>query len=240
MAMTRQQITAKRLSPLHHKQGSLEARFTVNEFGWAIAEQFIDPVKEKEAAERRVGIADLSHLPKLSLNGSALTHAISELYGSGVELKAQLLTNGRGLVKDAWCAVFSMDEAMLVFNESVKEDVVKELSAIPRTHFTVADVSSVLAGCYMIGRNSRRLLQKLTELNVNGEEFPNLSVTRTPIRHVPTITVRNDIGILLAYQLYFERAYAEFVWDVIFSAGKELGVAPVGSSAMRLLGLNLR
>jgi glycine cleavage system aminomethyltransferase T len=240
MAVNRQQIEAKRLSPFHHKQASLEARFTVNEFGWAIAEQFTDPVKEKEAAERTVGIADLSHLAKLSLNGIALTHAISELYGSGVDLKAQLLTNGRGLVKDAWCAVFSSDEAMLVLNESVKEKVVRDMSVIPPTHFTVTDVSSVLAGCYMIGRNSRRLLQKLTELNVNAEEFPNLSVTRTPVRHLPTITLRNDIGILLAYQLYFERAYAEFVWNVIFSAGKELGVAPVGSSAMRLLGLSLR
>jgi glycine cleavage system aminomethyltransferase T len=240
MAVTRQPIEVKRLSPFHHKQASLEARFTANEFGWAIVEQFIDPVKEKEAAERKVGIGDLSHLAKLSLNGRALTHAIAELYGSGVELKPQLLTHGRGLVKDAWCAVFGIDEAVLILSESVKEQVLKELSAIPPEHFTVTDVSSVLAGCYLIGRSSRGMLRKLTELNVNAEEFPNLSATHSPIRHVPTIVVRNDIGILLAYQLYFERAYAEFVWDVIFSAGKEFDAVPIGSSALHLLGLNLR
>jgi heterotetrameric sarcosine oxidase gamma subunit len=241
MASSWQQASAsKRLSPFHHKQTSLEARFTTNEFGWAIAEQFFDPVREKEAAERKVGCADLSHLTKLSLNGQGLVHAISELYGSGVDLRPQLLANGRGLVKDAWCAIFSGEEAMLVSSETVKQQLLTELSAAPREHFTVTDVSSALAGCYLIGRNSRSLLHKLTELNVNAGEFPNLSVTRAAVRHVPMVVLRNDIGILLAYQLYFERSYAEFVWDVVFSAGQELGVAPVGSSAMRLLGLSLR
>jgi heterotetrameric sarcosine oxidase gamma subunit len=240
MSTTQPPSTTKRLSPFYHKQASLNAKFAANEFGWATAEQFIDPVKEKEAAERKVGIADLSHLTKLTLNGPGLAQAISELYGSGVDLKARLLPNGRGLYKDACCAIFSKDEAMLVLNESLKEQLVKELSAIQTDHFTYVDVSSVLAGFYIIGRNSRALLQKLTELNVNAGEFPNLSVTHTPLRHVPTILFRNDIGILLAYQLYFERAYAEFVWDVIFAAGKEMEATPVGTAATKLLGLNLR
>jgi len=231
---------AKRLSPFHHKHAGLAAKFAVNEFGWATAEQFIDPVKEKEAAERKIGIVDLSYLTKLTLNGPGLARAISELYGSGVDLKARLLPSGRGQYKDAWCAIFTKDEAMLVLREALKEQVTKELSAIQPDHFTFTDMSSVLAGCYIIGRNSRGLLQKLTELNVNAGEFPNLSVTHTPLRHVPTILLRNDIGILLAYQLYFERAYAEFVWDIIFEAGKEMGATPVGTSATKLLGLNLR
>jgi len=240
MSITQPQSTAKRLSPFHHKQASLTARFAVNEFGWATAEQFIDPVKEKEAAERKIGITDLSHLTKLTLNGPGITQAISELYGSGVDLKPRMLPSGRGQYKDAWCAIFSKDEAMLILNEALKEQVMKELSAIQAGRFTFTDVSSVLAGCYVIGRSSRGLLRKLTELNVNAGEFTNLSVTHTPIRHVPTILLRNDIGILLAYQLYFERTYAEFVWDIIFEAGKEMEATPVGTSAMKLLGLNLR
>ena len=232
------QTSVKRLSPFHHKQASLGAKFVVDEFGWARAEQFTNPANEKKAAEEGVGVADLSHLTKLSLNGLGLTQVISERYGpSPGDVRGRLLTGGRGIYKDAWCAIFSIDEGIIFCNESLKGEVIKELTGNNASHFTAVDVSSVFAGCCFLGPSGRALLRKLTELNVNPEDSPNLSVTHTPIRHVPTIILRNDLGSMLAYQLYFERAYAEYFWDVVFTSGKELGVAPVGSSAMRLLGL---
>lgn len=231
--------TAKRLSPFHHKQASLGAKFTVDEFGWARAEQFTNAANEKKAAEQGVGIADLSHLTKLSLNGLDLSQVISERYGPSTgDVRGQVLTSGRRVLKDTWCARFGIDEGILICNESLKEEVIKELTANNASHFTTVDVSSVFAGCCFLGPSGRALLRKLTELNVNPEDFPNLSVTHTPIRHVPTIILRNDLGSMLAYQLYFERAYAEYFWDVVFTSGKELGIAPIGSSTMKLLGLS--
>jgi len=231
--------TAKRLSPFHHKQAILGAKFTVDKFGWARAEQFTNATDEKKTAEQGVGIADLSHLTKLSLNGPGLSQVISERYShSTSDVRGQVLTGGHGVHKDAWCAIFGIDEGILVCNESLKEEVIKNLTANNASHFTTVDVSSVFAGCCFLGPMGRGILRKLTELNVNPEEFPNLSVAHTPIRHVPTIILRNDLGSMLAYQLYFERAYAEYFWDVVFTSGKELGVAPIGSSTMKLLGLS--
>jgi glycine cleavage system aminomethyltransferase T len=230
--------TGGRLSPFYHKQLSLGARFTVEETGWLRAEQFTNPTEEKEATERSVGLADLSHLAKLNLNQRHVAEFVEELYGSNGDIRGRVLAGGPGPLSDAWCMVLAKDEAMLVCIESAKEHVIKHLNASQASHIMIVDVSSVFAGCYFIGPNSRRLLRKLTELNVNAEEFHNLTVTHTPIRHVPTILLRTDVGSLLAYQLYFERAYAEFLWDAIFTAGKELDATPVGSSAMKLLGLN--
>jgi glycine cleavage system aminomethyltransferase T len=241
MVTTQQQMASKRLSPFHHKQASLGAKFTQDEFGWARAEQFAGPANEKEASWRAVGIADLSHLTKFNLNGRGLTEIISRHYRqTKSDARGQVLFNGSGLFNGVLCAVFSADEAVVIFNESLKEQVPKELTADKPVNFTLVDVSSVLAGCSVLGPNGRALLRKVTELNVNAEDFPNLSATLAPIRHVPTIILRNDIGTLLGYELYFERAYAEFVWDVVFAAGKELGAVPVGSSAMKLLGLGVR
>ena len=233
------QTSARRLSPFHHKQASLGATFTVNQFGWAQAEQFTNSANEKKAAELGVGIADLSHLTKLSLNGLGLSQVISERYGASTgDVRGRVLTGGRGVFKDAWCAISGVDEGIIVCNESLKEEVIKDLAASDASHFTTVDVSSVFAGCCLLGPSGRALLRKLTELNVNPEDFPNLSAAHTPIRHVPTIILRNDLGSMIAYQLYFERAYAEYFWDVIFTSGKELGIAPIGSSAMQLLGFS--
>lgn len=230
---------AKRLSPFHHKQAALGAKFTVDNFGWARAEEYTDPVSERKAVETGVGVGDLSYLTKLGLNGLGLRHLVSDRYGSAAgNMKGRVLLGGRGIYENTWCAMFSPDEGMLVCDELHKEVIIKELTAGRTANFTIVDVSSVFAACAFLGPNGRALLRKLTELNVNPEDFPNLSVTHTPIRHVPTIVLRKDLGSRLAYQLYFERAYAEYVWDVVFSSGKGLGVAPVGSSAVKLLGLS--
>lgn len=238
--MAASQVVTKRLSPFHHKQAALGAQFTVDDFGWARAEKYTDPASERTAVEKGVGIADLSYLTKLALNGLGLKQLISERYRpTKADLRGVVLEGGRGVYENAWCAMFRIDEGMLVCNESLKEKIIKELTAGKTGHFTIVDVSSVFAGCCLLGLNGRALLRKLTDLNVNAEEFPNLYVTHTPIRHVPTILLRKDMGATVAYQLYFERAYAEYVWDVVFNSGKELGVAPLGSGvAMKLLGLS--
>ena len=236
--LQKQTPAAQRLSPFHHKQSSLGAKFSSDEFGWVLAEKFVESDKEKEATERGVGLADLSHLAKLKLNGRGLTAVISQrFHTSGNYSKGQLLIEGNGLYKNTLCAALSMDEAMLILRESLKEQVIKDLTMDEPARLTLVDISSTLAGFGIIGPNGRALLRKLTELNVNAEDFPNLSVTHTPIRHVPTIILRSDTGSLLAYQLYFERAYAEFMWDVALSAGKELGLVPLGSSTSKSLGV---
>jgi len=239
--VTFSELTARRVSPFHHKQESLGAKFKVNKFGWARAEQYTDPQGERDAAEKAVGIGDLSQLTKLSLNGLGVRNLISGRYSSAAQdTKGRVLTKGRALYVDTWCAMFSLDEGLLICDESLKEGIIKELTLGRTANFTIVDVSSVYAGLAFLGPNGRALLRRLTELNVNPEDFPDLSVTHTPIRQVPTIILRKDRGSVLAYELYFERAYAEYVWDAVFNSGKELGVVPVGSSAMKLLGFELR
>ena len=237
--MISSQTDARRLSPFHHKQASLNAQFTVDQFGWARAEKYTEPATEKAGVDQGVGVADLSHMTKLKLNGRGLRQLISERYKSATpNMKGRVLVDGRGIYANVSCAMFSVDEGMLVCNEPLKDRIIKELTGGKTGHFTIVDVSSVFAACSLIGPNGRTLLRRLTELNVNPEAFPNLSVTHTPIRHVPTILIRNDNGSTLAYQMYVERAYAEYVWDAIFDSGKELGVVPVGSLAMRLMGFS--
>jgi aminomethyltransferase len=100
-------------------------------------------------------------------------------------------------------------------------------------------MTSVLAGLYILGEKSRSSLRKLAELNVNPEDFSNLTATYSPIRHVPSMIVRFDLEETVGFQIYFERAYSEYIWDSIFGAGREFGIVPVGSAAMKILGWSM-
>lgn len=240
MTVSRQRMMPKRLSPFHYKQASIGARFSQDQFGWELAERFKEPAKEKEAVERSVGVGDMSHLVKLSLKNANITQIVSRLYNRDEgETRGTVLANGPGHMKGVLCAVLCKDEAMLVMGPSDKEPVAKQLSGNASNHLTPIDVSSVFAGTYILGPKSRALLWKLTELNVNPESFPNFSATHCPIRHVPSMVLRFDLANVLGYQVYFERAYSEYIWDAMFGAGGELGIVPVGLSAMKLLGWSM-
>ncbi len=240
MTVSQQRTVPKRSSPFHYKQASVGARFLQDQFGWELAERFTDPAKEKEEVERNLGVGDISHLVKFSLQNPDIRQVISHLYHRGErETRGTELTDGPGPLKGVLCAVLCKDEALLIMGPSHKEPVYKLLGAYEPTHLNPIDVSSVLAGTYILGPRSRALLSKLTDLNVNAENFPNLTATHSAIRHVPSIVLRFDLGNVLGYQVYFERAYSEYIWDVVYGAGSELGIVPVGFSAMKLLGWSM-
>jgi glycine cleavage system aminomethyltransferase T len=241
MAAVEQRTVPRRLSPFFNKEAFLGAKFAQDEFGWVRAERFTDPGEEKRTAERGVGVGDVSHLIKLSVQSYGVAEVVSGLYQKKEQtlVNRTVLTDGPGELKEVLCAVLCKDEGMFVMNPSSKEAFDKLVETNSLEHFIVADVTSVFAGAYIIGEKSRPVLWKLTELNVNSEDFPNFRVTHSPLRHVPSIVMRFDLHGVPGYQIYFERAYIEYMWDVIFGAGREFGITPLGSAAMEFLGWRL-
>lgn len=230
-----------RLSPFYSKEVFPSAKFTQDTFGWVRAERFTDPREEKKTAERAVGVGDVSHLVKISVKSDDIPEIISGLYqekGQAV-VNGAIFTEGPGELKEALCAVLCKDEVMFVMNPSSKKDFDKLVESDRLEHFTVTDVTSVFAGTCIVGEKSRPLLWKLTELNVNSEIFQNFRVTHSPVRHVPSIVMRFDLHGIPSYQIYFERAYSDYMRDAIFGAGAEFGITPIGSVAMELLGWRL-
>ncbi len=238
MAAAGKETIPHRLSPLYYEEAFPGAKFTQDKFGWVRAERFTDPREEKKIAERGVGLADVSPLLKLSLKSEDVPEIVSGLYGKGqAAVNGSVLTDGPGKLKEVLCAMLFRDEAMFVMKPSSKEAFDKLVETDDLEH--LIDVTSVLAGACMVGEKSRQVLRKLTELNVDCENFPNFRVTHSPLRQVPSIVIRFDLEGVQGYQIYFERAYSEYMRDVIFGAGREYGITPVGSAAMELLGWRL-
>ena len=99
------------------------------------------------------------------------------------------------------------------------------------TASTVLDHTSGLAGVRLTGPGSDQLLSKLTELDTSPEAFPNLSCAQTRCAEIHGTLIRTDLGLLPSYDLFFPREFGEYMWDAIFEAGEEFGVAAVGFEA---------
>ena len=52
---------------------------------------------------------------------------------------------------------------------------------------------------------------------------------------IPALIVRRDVAALPSYELYVSRDYGDYAWDVLFEAGREFGIAPLGRLALLTL-----
>ena len=228
----------RRLSSVHYKQLSLGAHFTQNSEGWMRAEYFTNPNDEKQKVTTAVGLSDISHLGKLSIKGDKITEGLKKYLVSTAQIgpHAAFRSTDSQVLRDAMTCVLTHDEALLLSKPSDSLTIVAYLEQNEGTRFHVTDLTSYFTGLYLIGPKSRDVLSKLTEVNINPEVFPDLTVSQLPVFHVRSIILRRDMRDVLGFQIYFDRGFGEYVWDKIMRAGREFDIAPIGTSALKQLG----
>jgi glycine cleavage system aminomethyltransferase T len=226
----------QRRSSLYHKQTSLGAKFVEDKEGWLRVERFTDPETESKGALNGIAIADISHVVKLSLKDERVLASISGWSPSNEPPVPGAALRPIQLPEDALCVPVASDEALLLVRPSAATpETISSLLNFDRGGFSVTDITSVLAGLYVLGPGSRALLSKLTEVNVNPDSLPNLASKQVGIRNVHCLILRSDLAVP-GYQLYFDRSYGEYFWDAVSSAGKSSGLTFLGLSALKLLG----
>jgi glycine cleavage system aminomethyltransferase T len=226
-----------RVSSVYYKQLSVGANFIRDQYRWIRAERFSEPENETQRTIGGVGLSDISHLGKLDLKSNDIMDRISKELGGNAQIRPHIALKGEsGLFRDALICPLTHEEALILSNMSDTNAIGIRLGQADDGCFHVTDLTSYFTGLYLIGPKSREVLTKLTEVNINPDVFSNFAVSELPLLHVQSILLREDVNSILGFQIYFDRAFGEYLWDKIMYAGKEFGIVPVGSSAMKLLG----
>ena len=228
-----------RVSSVYHKQLLLGANFIRDQDGWIRAERFTEPEDETQKTIASVGLSDISHLGKFSLKSNDIIESIDKELGGKVHTEPHVaFMSNSELLRDSLVCVLTNDEALIISRKSDSKIISKHLGQGEIECFHVTDLTSYFTGLYLIGPKSREVLSKVTEVNVNPDVFPNFAVSQLPLFHVQSILLRHDIRNVLAFQIYFDRGFGEYLWDKIMYSGKEFGITSIGSSALKLLGWN--
>jgi sarcosine oxidase, subunit alpha len=146
-----------------------------------------------------------------------------------------------GRVIDDGTVVRVADDAYYVTTSSGGVDLVHQSFGLWREErgldVEIVNVSGALSAVAMSGPASRRVLARLTELDISTEAFPFLGARQSVVAGVPALIIR--IGFLgeLGYELHFPSGAAEHVWDALLEAGAGDGVVPVGVEALKVLRL---
>ena len=205
----------------------------------AVARDFGDPSGEAETA-RRLGLADLSPLPRLGVKGAGTTDWLA---GQGIQIPAesnQAVRQASGVL----AARLAPAELLLLGDLSGDPGPLDALAAawraeplppaqprgylLPRQH---SHFWFLLSGDCVAA-----MFAKICGVDLRPGKFSGARIAQTSLARMNAVVIRDDQRGQLAYHLLGDSASAEYLWDCLLDAMAEFGGAPVGLSAVRGLG----
>jgi glycine cleavage system aminomethyltransferase T len=216
-------------TPLHHWHMARGARMVVCD-GWHVPAAHTNPDAEAEITRTKVGLVDISAMPKLSLRGRNLDQSISDLLNGqlvnphGV---AMLDADGRALI----CR--PSEDRLLLVAGALRSDVFHARLSVIREHRELVsyDVSHSFAGFALMGPQGDDSLGRLCSLDIRRSAFPAACCLETGLASVPALLVRPPDGPP-EVQIYVAWDVAEFVWECLLQAGHEYGIVPIVRSPL--------
>jgi len=95
---------------------------------------------------------------------------------------------------------------------------------------TVEEAARSTVGLW--GPKSRRLLQRVTDADVTSDGFPYFGARQIYVGEVPVLALRVSYVGELGWELWAPVEYGRRLWDVLWEAGQDLNVRPMGNGAL--------
>ena len=200
---------------------------------------------EHHTVRNAVGVFDVSHMGEFILKGERALDLIQKVASND----ASKLVNGKvqysclpnetgGIVDDL--LVYRIDEQtyMLVVNASNTEKDWNWISRFNSSGVDIKDISERTTLLAVQGPKAAEALQGLTDIDLAAMEY--YSFKKGKFAGVDNVLI-SATGYTGAggFELYFDAAHSEEVWDAIFKAGEPYGIKPIGLGARDTLRLEM-
>jgi sarcosine oxidase subunit alpha len=221
-------------TPLHHWHATHGARFADRD-GWQVVTAYSNPEQEAEAARAGLGLADVSAFAKISLRGPGVPSLVPSLVGDS----AARNPGDVAVVPDGAALACRLTEDHLLMLASVPKatGLSQRLAGLPSVAGVMqTDVTSALAGFWVMGLRLDEFLRRLTHLDVRPASLPVNSCAETALAGVEALLVRSAELAVPSLRIYVAWDLAEYVWERMMDAGRDGQITPVGLEALGLLG----
>jgi aminomethyltransferase len=213
--------------------------------GFEMPVQYAGIMEEHVTVRTKVGVFDVSHMGEFEIRGKdalrflqmTTVNDVSKLTDGRVQYSAMCYDDG-GIIDDL--LVYNAgDSYMLVVNASNIEKDFAWLQAHVSGDVQLKNVSDELSLLAIQGPKSIETLQKLTPVPLSLIEYYHFR--KGTVAGVPMIISRTGYTGELGFEIYFETSPAtgKRVWEAVFDAGKEYGIAPIGLGARDTLRLEM-
>lgn len=233
------QITA--FNHIHKKLGAKMVEFA----GFEMPIEYSGIKDEHMTVRESVGVFDVSHMGEFWVKGPNALELVQRITTNDVakltvgQAQYSCFPNGKGgIVDDLLVYYFEPNKYLLVVNAA---NIDKDWNWIVSQNTNGAileNASPAISQLAIQGPKATETLQKLTGINLS--EIKYYTFVTGAIGGV------NDVIISATgytgsggFELYFYNEFAEQMWNVIFEAGAEFGIKPIGLAARDTLRLEM-
>ena len=218
---------------------------------WIRPEHYGDPAAEVRNVRTNVGIIDVSPLGKLDIQGPDAPELLSLLYTNKWRrlavgaVRYGMMCAEDGVILDDGVTGRLGEERYLMSTTSSGADAVWIWiqnwlqTEHPDWRVRVTPVTDAFTSINVAGPHSRTLLARLTSgVDLSPEAFGYMQVRTAGVAGVAGCVMWR-IGFTgeLAYELHVPAGNGPHVWQALLAAGADLGVAPFGLEAQRIMRL---
>jgi heterotetrameric sarcosine oxidase gamma subunit len=252
-----------RRSVLHHRLVAAGGHFAQSA-GWEFAEWHARPeeravttldyrrqashpivAREHRTVREAVGMLDMSLMAKFIVQGPDAAAVLSRMSANDVTVSlgrivyTQWLSETGGIVADLTVTWLEPDRFLVVASDVIHRRIEPMIrrAARPGEFVTVTDVTSGTTLLSVQGPASRELISRLTDADLGNATFPYMTAQQIYVGYAPVLAIRVTYVGELGWELHVPAEYALGVYDDLAAAGRDLGFAPVGLSAMTSLRL---
>ena len=218
---------------------------------WIRPDHYGDPAAEVRNVRENVGIIDVTPLGKFELRGPDVARLLNYLYvnkwmklavGS---VRYGLMCGRDGVVlDDGVTGRLADDRYIMTTTSSGPETVWRWIENVlqtehPEWRIHVTPRTTALASINVAGPKARTLMQRLVDgIDLDPEAFPYMRVRSGAVAGIPGCFMWR-IGFTgeLSYEIHAPAAYGLHLWETLLDTGADLGVAPFGIEAQRIMRL---
>lgn len=239
--MTNQALKTTALTDVHISLGAKMVPFA----GYNMPVQYTNLNQEHLQVRNSVGVFDVSHMGEFYLKGEkaldllqkVTSNDVSKLTDGKVQYSC-LPNNTGGIVDDLLVYRYAADEYYLVVNASNIEKDWNWISSHNNYGVEMQNLSDQYSLLAVQGPNAIKTIQKLTDVNLSEMEYYTFKLGT--VAGVEGVIISNT-GYTGAggFELYVMNEDAHKLWNAVFEAGKEFGIAPCGLGCRDTLRLEM-
>lgn len=217
---------------------------------WVRPDHYGDPASEVRAVREAVGIIDVSPLGKIDLRGPDVPRLLEFVYvnkwsklGVGKVRYGVMCAEDGVIFDDGVTGRLDEDRYIMTTTSGGAGRVWNWLDDWLQTTFPEWDVKMTAvtdgyASINVAGPNSRELVGRLTDIDLDSDRFGYMEVRTGLIAGVPdSFLWRIGFTGELSYEIHVPAAYGIWVWERLLEKGADLGVEAFGIEAQRIMRL---
>ncbi|MCK6621306.1 MAG: glycine cleavage system aminomethyltransferase GcvT [Calditrichia bacterium] len=219
------------LYEVHRRLGAKMVEFA----GYYMPIQYSGILEEHKRVRTTAGVFDVSHMGEIEIRGPRALEMVNritindagKLSVNQAQYSAMCYEDG-GIVDDL-LVYHRGDHYLLVVNAS---NTGKDFEWIMRHKIPgveIENTSERITQLAVQGKAAPAILQKLTDVDLS--QIKSYWFTEGKLAGTPMIISATGYTGEPGFELYFDHAHSENVWNRIFEAGKEFAIAPIGLGA---------